>query len=280
MIVRWIQAVPPARLHELQQLGDSVFVGPGRCKIATLIKLGQRVTSRDYDAAYGKLSGLTQVLDLEPDRLAIRHVIGIRKRGRQPRHQQNHHLYNDQPMDHRRIARRRRRSHAVIGSLIACLTLPLGGAATVSIDERSLQFFHTHTGESLDIVYKRDGDYVPEALQEINAFLADFRTGAVADIDPELLDLIYDLREALDSTGTYEVISAYRSLATNEMLRRRSGGVARNSQHLLGKAIDVRLTDVELTRLRDTAIAMQRGGVGYYAAANFVHIDTGRVRRW
>jgi uncharacterized protein YcbK (DUF882 family) len=99
-------------------------------------------------------------------------------------------------------------------------------------------------------------------------------------MDPHLLDLIYDLREALGSEGTYEVISAYRSPATNDMLRQRSGGVAKNSQHLLGKAIDVRLSDVDLTELRDTAIAMQRGGVGYYASPNFVHIDTGRVRRW
>ena len=165
-------------------------------------------------------------------------------------------------------------------SLAVCIALPLGGTTASLTDERSLQFFHTHTLKRLDIVYKRDGQFLPEALREINVFLADFRTGDVIEIDPALLDLIYDLREDLDSTGTYEVISAYRSPATNDMLRNRSGGVARNSQHLLGKAIDVRLTDVELTRLRDTAIAMQRGGVGYYAGSDFVHIDTGRVRRW
>jgi len=91
---------------------------------------------------------------------------------------------------------------------------------------------------------------------------------------------MYDIRATLGGDGTYEVISAYRSPATNDMLRRRSGGVARNSQHLLGKAIDVRLTDVELSQLRDTALTMQRGGVGYYASSDFVHIDTGRVRRW
>jgi len=91
---------------------------------------------------------------------------------------------------------------------------------------------------------------------------------------------MFDIRESLASTGTYEIISAYRSPATNEMLRQRSDGVARNSQHVLGKAIDVRLTDIELTKLRDKAISMQRGGVGYYAKSHFVHIDTGRVRRW
>ncbi len=121
---------------------------------------------------------------------------------------------------------------------------------------------------------------MPDGLKIINEFLFDFRTGDVTDMDPMLLDLIHDLRETLGSEGTYEVISAYRSPATNDMLRQHSDGVAKNSQHLLGKAIDVRLTDVELTKLRDTAITMQRGGVGYYATSNFVHIDTGRVRRW
>jgi uncharacterized protein YcbK (DUF882 family) len=143
-----------------------------------------------------------------------------------------------------------------------------------------LQFFHTHTLKRLSVTYKRENEYVQDALSNINAFLFDFRTGDLTNIDPQLIDLIYDIREALGSKGTYEIISAYRSPATNEMLRQRSGDVAKNSQHLLGKAIDVRLTDIELPELRDAAIAMQRGGVGYYASSNFVHIDTGRVRRW
>ena len=132
----------------------------------------------------------------------------------------------------------------------------------------------------MSVTYKRENEYVQDALSNINAFLFDFRTGDLTNIDPQLIDLIYDIREALGSKGTYEIISAYRSPATNEMLRQRSGDVAKNSQHLLGKAIDVRLTDIELPELRDSAIAMQRGGVGYYASSNFVHIDTGRVRRW
>jgi uncharacterized protein YcbK (DUF882 family) len=143
-----------------------------------------------------------------------------------------------------------------------------------------LHFFHTHTLKRLSVTYKRENEYVQDALSNINAFLFDFRTGDLTNIDPQLIDLIYDIREALGSKGTYEIISAYRSPATNEMLRQRSGDVAKNSQHLLGKAIDVRLTDIELPELRDAAIAMQRGGVGYYASSNFVHIDTGRVRRW
>jgi uncharacterized protein YcbK (DUF882 family) len=167
---------------------------------------------------------------------------------------------------------------AGFGGVFTALMLPLERAG--AMHERRLAFYHTHTGKRLDVVYKRNGEFVPEALSVINTFLSDFRTGDVAEMDPHLLDLIYDLRDALGSEGTYEVISAYRSPATNDMLRQRSGGVAKNSQHLLGKAIDVRLSDVDLTELRDTAIAMQRGGVGYYASPNFVHIDTGRVRRW
>jgi uncharacterized protein YcbK (DUF882 family) len=167
---------------------------------------------------------------------------------------------------------------AGFGGVFTALMLPLERAG--AMHERRLAFYHTHTGKRLDVVYKRNGEFVPEALSVINTFLSDFRTGDVAEMDPHLLDLIYDLRDALGSEGTYEVISAYRSPATNDMLRQRSGGVAKNSQHLLGKAIDVRLGDVDLTKLRDTAIAMQRGGVGYYASPNFVHIDTGRVRRW
>ena len=166
----------------------------------------------------------------------------------------------------------------VLGGVFTTLLLPLRRAGAV--DERRLKFYHTHTGKRLDVAYKRRDEYVPDALNEINAFLSDFRSGDIIDIDTQLLDLIYDIREALDSKGTYEVISAYRSAKTNEMLRSRSSGIAKNSQHLFGKAVDVRLTDIELTKLRDTAIAMKRGGVGYYASSNFVHIDTGRVRRW
>lgn len=167
---------------------------------------------------------------------------------------------------------------SVLGGVFASLILPLRRAS--AIDERRLDFYHTHTGNRLDVAYKRNGEYVPDALSNINAFLSDFRTGESIEMDPQLLDLIFDLREELGGAGTYEVISAFRSPKTNEMLRGRSSGVAKNSQHLLGKAIDVRLNGVKLTELRDTAIAMERGGVGYYARPDFVHLDTGRVRRW
>jgi len=186
--------------------------------------------------------------------------------------------YNSEPMISSINKGRRSILKAVLLCTLGISALPLQRAT--AIDERRLAFFHTHTGKHLDVVYKRGDDYVPEGLREINEFLFDFRTGDVRDMDPHLLDLAYDLRETLGGKGTYEVISAFRSPKTNEMLRSRSGGVVKNSQHLYGKAIDIRLTDVELSRLRDTAIAMKRGGVGYYASSNFVHIDTGRVRRW
>jgi uncharacterized protein YcbK (DUF882 family) len=172
------------------------------------------------------------------------------------------------------------RGHLAIipGLLVAGLLLSPEPA--VSIDERRLVFYHTHTAKRLDVVYARGGEYVDSALDDVERFLSDFRTGDRETIDPELLDLLYELRESLGSNGTFEVISAYRSPETNEMLRSRSTGVAKNSQHTVGKAIDVRLRDVPLPRLRDAAISMKRGGVGYYEASNFVHLDTGRIRRW
>lgn len=169
---------------------------------------------------------------------------------------------------------------AVVGLPIASLSA--ASQRTIERDVRQLSFYHTHTGKRLNIVYSRNGEYIPSALEEINNFLFDFRTGDRAEMDPELLDFIYDVRSALGSERTYQVVSAYRSPKTNEMLRGRSQntGVAKNSQHLLGKAIDVRLEGVKTSVLRDTAIALKRGGVGYYEASDFVHMDTGRVRRW
>lgn len=164
--------------------------------------------------------------------------------------------------------------------ILACLAAVSQGSLVS--DERELSFYHTHTGKRLDVVYARDGAYVASALDEINHFLFDFRTGDAAEMDPELLDLIYDVREALGSDATYQIISAYRSPKTNEMLRGQSqnSGVARKSQHLLGKAIDVRLEGVKTATLRDQALAMKLGGVGYYEASDFVHMDTGRPRSW
>ena len=163
--------------------------------------------------------------------------------------------------------------------IVALAIVPV--AATVSkTDERQLSFYHTHTSESLTVTYYRDGEYVPSALAELNHFLRDFRTDDAVNMDPAVFDILYDIQIASGSVGTYQIISAYRSPATNEMLRGNSNGVARNSQHLLGRAIDVRLTDLDTAELRDVALSLQRGGVGYYSKSDFVHVDTGRVRQW
>lgn len=159
--------------------------------------------------------------------------------------------------------------------------LPTGSTAAVEKQaERTLTFYHTHTDTWLTVTFAVDGEFVASALQDVNEFLGDFRTGDSIDMDAELLNILYDLRQSVGSDGAYEVISAYRSPATNEMLRQQGSGVARNSQHLKGKAIDVRLRGVDTAALRDAAIALQRGGVGYYKGSDFVHVDTGRVRRW
>ena len=186
--------------------------------------------------------------------------------------------YSHSLMDTPKTSRRRRVLKILFSTSIASLFLP--AKKVLALDEKRLSFYHTHTKKKLEVTYSRDGAYIDSALVEIDNFLGDFRTGDVTSIDPKLLDLIHEIRESLGSSGTFEVISAYRSPKTNEMLRDGGGGVAKNSQHLLGKAIDVRLDDVDLPKLRDVALAMQRGGVGYYEKSNFVHVDTGRVRHW
>lgn len=178
------------------------------------------------------------------------------------------------------LPRFRRKDRLAATGVVLALSLSIQPA--FGVDERKLSFYHTHTGIELEIVYARGGEYIDSALDDIESFLSDFRTGDARAIDPALLDLVYDIRESLGSRGNYEIISAYRSPQTNQMLQGRSSnsGVATKSQHLLGKAIDLRLQGVPTTDLRDAAIALQRGGVGFYEASNFVHVDTGRVRRW
>ena len=146
--------------------------------------------------------------------------------------------------------------------------------------QRSLSFVHTHTGESLTSVYFREGDYVPAELGRINHVLRDFRTGDIHPVDPGVLDILADLRLLADRDEPFEVICGYRSPQTNAMLRHHSTGVAEHSLHLQGRAIDVRLPGVPTERLRDLALRMGRGGVGFYAASDFVHLDNGPLRHW
>jgi uncharacterized protein YcbK (DUF882 family) len=146
--------------------------------------------------------------------------------------------------------------------------------------ERSLSFEHLHTGERLKTVYWERGRYIPSALDDVNHVLRDFRTGDVIGIDPHLLDVLYQMRRTLDTREPVQVIGGYRSPETNAMLAARSHGVSRNSLHMKGKAIDLRLPGRRLSAVRRTAMSLHRGGVGYYPASNFVHVDTGRVRYW
>jgi uncharacterized protein YcbK (DUF882 family) len=143
-----------------------------------------------------------------------------------------------------------------------------------------LAFEHTHTGEHVSVVYRVDGQYVPSALQTLDRFLRDFRTGDQRPMDPQLLDILSTLSAATGSKAPFQVISAYRSPHTNAMLRERGRGVAKSSLHLEGRAMDIRLDDVPLADLRDAALSLRAGGVGYYPGPSFVHVDTGRIRSW
>ena len=167
--------------------------------------------------------------------------------------------------------------------LLALATLSLvfsWTSAYATGNQRQLDFYHTHTKESLAIVYHDGNDYIAAALEQISHFLGDFRTGVVHAIDPATLDILFKLRTELGGEDTFEIISAYRSPETNTMLRKQGRGVAKRSQHLEGKAIDVRLRGVDSARLRDAAIKLQLGGVGFYRESDFVHVDSGRVRTW
>lgn len=156
-----------------------------------------------------------------------------------------------------------------------------GRAAALAAGEaQTLSFYHIHTAETLKITYREHGVLVPSALDEINRYLRDFRNGQTHAIDVALLDQLHRLHTEFGGRGRFEVISAYRSPRTNEALRHVTTGVAKDSLHLSGRAIDVRLTSARTDKLRDAAIALQAGGVGYYPESNFVHVDTGPFRAW
>jgi uncharacterized protein YcbK (DUF882 family) len=167
-----------------------------------------------------------------------------------------------------------------MGSLAAVALAPWSAIYAAPTDRRAVSLVHTHTLETLSTTYFQDGNYLPPSLERINHFLRDFRTNEVHSIDPALLDILFELRATAHHEGPFEVISAYRSPQTNAALRSRSTAVAEHSLHMQGRAIDVRLRGFPTVKLRDLAIMLHRGGVGFYEASDFVHVDTGRVRRW
>jgi len=146
--------------------------------------------------------------------------------------------------------------------------------------QRRLTLHNLHTNESLEAVYWQGGRYVPGELSAVNHVLRDFRTGDVHPMDPRLLDLLNEVALRVRTRGPFHVISGYRSPKTNGLLHARSNGVAKKSLHMQGLAIDIRLPDVDLAKLHQTALNLGRGGVGYYPADNFVHLDVGPVRHW
>lgn len=153
-------------------------------------------------------------------------------------------------------------------------------ARKYSHQARNLAFDNLHTGEKLTLTYFENGRYVKDAIDEINHLLRDHRTGDQTAMDPALFDLLHGMRKHLGVNKPFQIISGYRSPATNAMLRKTTSGVATKSQHTLGKAVDIRMEGIDSRTIRKVAIAMQRGGVGYYPESNFVHVDTGRVRSW
>jgi uncharacterized protein YcbK (DUF882 family) len=146
--------------------------------------------------------------------------------------------------------------------------------------ERQVALLNLHTGEALRTIFWADGRLLPQALDEINVVLRDHRSGDVSDIDPQLLEQLHRLAALTGTREPFHVISGYRSPKTNAMLRKKTGGVAKKSYHMKGQAIDIRLPRVPLRSLQQAALSLQSGGVGYYGKSDFIHIDTGPVRRW
>jgi uncharacterized protein YcbK (DUF882 family) len=155
-----------------------------------------------------------------------------------------------------------------------------GSSKNLSVEEKALAFYNTHTGEKLKAIYWAEGNYVDGSLREINYILRDPRNNEIHDIDTRLLDFLFAVRQEIEANQPFHVISGYRSAATNTFLRAHSSGVAENSLHLVGKAIDIRVPGRDTRSLQNAAKTLRRGGVGYYPKSDFVHVDIGRVRYW
>ena len=183
------------------------------------------------------------------------------------------------PIDDHGVSNLRRRRWMVVAAIAlgSCLT-----SATAFAETRSLKLHHLHTQEKAEIVYKRNGRYDAAGLKKINNLLRDWRRNEPIRMDPRLLDLVWQAYRQSGSNAYIQIVSGYRAPATNAMLRGRSKGVAKNSQHMLGKAMDFYIPGVPLKKLRDIGLRLQGGGVGYYPTSGspFVHMDVGNVRHW
>jgi uncharacterized protein YcbK (DUF882 family) len=160
------------------------------------------------------------------------------------------------------------------------ITQPTRAPYRHAAEHKTLAFEHMHTGDKLKLTYFEHGRYIEEALQEINYLLRDFRTDDIHPIDTGLLDQLFVLKQTLGVNKPFHIISGYRSPLTNAQLRRHSHGVAEHSFHMQGRAIDIRLEGVSSKTIRNAALTLAQGGVGYYPRDNFVHLDTGKFRAW
>lgn len=169
-----------------------------------------------------------------------------------------------------------------LGAVAAATVLPGFAAATVPAHAgaHTLSFLNLHTGEKRQFTYREKGALVPEEMSRLYHLLRDHRTDEVHPIDTRLLDLLHMLQQKTGTRKPFEIISAYRSAASNAMLASHSQGVAKKSLHMTGQAIDICLADVPLSQLRNAALKLKAGGVGFYPNPGFVHVDTGRIRRW
>ena len=170
----------------------------------------------------------------------------------------------------------------ILTAAVLALAAGTSGITANSTRDRTISFYSVNTKETLTVQYMKNGKRIPEAMQKINWALRDWRRDEATDMDPDLVDLVWEVHNELGSAEPIHVISAFRSRATNDMLRRSVGGQASESRHILGKAIDVHFPDVPVKKLRYSALIRERGGVGYYptSATPFVHLDTDRVRAW
>jgi uncharacterized protein YcbK (DUF882 family) len=187
---------------------------------------------------------------------------------------------------HKPLSSRLRKLTAASILFAACATAAWGtfpGSLTAAGDTRTLSIYHVHTKESLTITYKKNGRYIPSALEKINFVLRDWRRNETIPIDPKTIDLMWELHADLDSQAPIHIICGYRSAITNGMLKKIGRNVAKQSMHIRGKAIDLYFPDVPVAKLRGSAIVRQIGGVGYYprsGTSGFVHLDSGKVRYW
>jgi len=169
----------------------------------------------------------------------------------------------------------------VVLAAMLCLSVWAGADSQGPQQEYRLRLHHTHTNEQIDLVYRRGDAYLPDSIDRLDRFLRDHRTGSIYRFDPRLFDLLHDLAYSIGRPEPkIDIICGYRSPRSNEYLRQTTSGVAAHSLHMQGEAIDIRIPGIPMSKLRDVALSLHRGGVGFYAKSEFVHVDVGRVRRW